>query len=877
MQEEERPDPEALLRAIQESENRREKGRLKIFLGMAAGVGKTYAMLEAAQKKLRESVYVLAGIVNTHGRPETAKLLEHLTVIPERTISYKEIEFKELDVDEIIRLKPQLALVDELAHSNVPGSKHLKRWQDVIEILESGIDVYTTLNVQHIESYKDIVEGITGIQIRETVPDLMLEKATSIACVDITPAELLQRLKEGKVYTGDLSAVALQNFFQEDRLTALREIALRCTAEVVDLELHEMIKAIQRGKGWRPRERLLVAINHHPYSRQLIRAARRLAFTLHAPWSAIYVDDGESLDESQALMLSKNLAFARELGGEVITTQDTDIAQGIQRVAEQNNISQIIVGKSLRKKFFQRSPVERLTKISSGIDVHIIRQSALFPRKKKKIKKKTLSKQALSYLHIFFWIVALSFFNALIVPYVGYRVVGSIFLLSILLLSLFFRRGPIFLAALFFALIWDFYFIPPAESFKITSSEDVGFIVLFFLAAAITGVLTNRARKRQELLHKKEQSTQAIYEIVREISAAPTSADLFRAVKGKLGTILQGACEIVVQKMDGALDFEGCSSLLEDEKEKAVANWVFENGKEAGWSTCTLPSVKNLYIPLKGFKEIVGVLAFRPTVDKPLLPEESNFLYTVAQQLANFLERDFSEERERKNELIQQIEQIYAKVLQSISDELYRPLVVIQNAIVDFKDEKAVTENVKLFTSFQNIEKTADSLMHIAENATAMAKLSGGVVTFEKSFHNVEELINGCVKKIQKSLKQHHVKINVAKSTPPVSFDFSLMTILVHHLLTNAIEYSPPHTTIEVEAEVFDGTFVLSVSDEGKGIPEDMMELVFEKFYRLRGTASTGLGLGLAIVKSIAEMHNGYIKVQNRPVGGTKFSLILPL
>jgi two-component system, OmpR family, sensor histidine kinase KdpD len=862
---------------MQEKENKREEGRLKIFLGMAAGVGKTYAMLEAAQKRMQEKIHVLVGVVNTHGRPETAKLLEPLKVIPERSIYYKEREFKELDVDEIIRLKPQLAIVDELAHSNVPGSKHLKRWQDVNEILEAGIDVYTTLNVQHIESYKDIVEGITGITIRETVPDLMLEKASSITCVDITPPELLQRLKEGKVYTGDLSAVALRNFFQEDRLTALRELALRCTAEIVDLELNELIKTIQKGKGWKPRERLLVAINHHPYSRQLIRTARRLSLTLHAPWAVLYVDDGERLDDEESEMLSKNLALARELGGEVITTQDTDIAQGIQRVAEQRNITQIIVGKSLRRKFFKSSPVERLTKISSGIDVHIIRQSALFPRKKRKIKKKGLAKDFLSYLHILLWVVLLSLFSAYLVRSVGYRVVGSIFLLSILLLSLFFSRGPLFFSAICFALIWGFYFIPPIGSFKIFSYEDVGFLVLFFLAALITGELRERVRRRQQLLRKEEQSTQAIYEIVREISAAPTSAELFRAVKKRLGAILEGQCEILLHKEGEGLDFSATSPMLQDEKERAVANWVFENGKEAGWSTFTLPSVKNLYIPLKGFKEIVGVLAFHPFADKTLLPEERNFLYTVAQQLANFLERTFSEERERKNELIQQIEQIYAKVLQSISNELYGPLTIIQSAVVNFKEERVISENLQLAASLHNIEKTSESLMHIAENATAMAKLSGGEIPFEKASHPIEELIDTSVKKVQSALKRHQVKIKVHKNVPPISCDFSLMTILLHHLLTNAIEYSPPHSAIEVEAEVFDGTFVLSVSDEGRGIPEEVRELVFEKFYRVSGTASTGLGLGLAIVKSIAEIHHGYIKVQSRITGGTTFSLILPL
>lgn len=875
MQKKAKPETEAFLKALQESENVRARGRLKIFLGMAAGVGKTYAMLESAQKKVSDGVNVLVGIVNTHGREETAKLLEPLKQVPEKEIVYKDKTFKELDVDEIIRLKPQLALVDELAHTNVPGSKHLKRWQDVMEILDNGIDVYTTVNIQHIESYKDIVESITGIKIRETVPDLMLEQATSITCVDITPAELLQRLREGKVYTADLSEVALQNFFQEDRLTALREMALRCTAEVVDLELHEMVKAIQKGKGWKPRERLLVAINHHLYAQQLIRTTRRLSFALHAPWFAVYVDDGESLDETEQAILSKNLALARELGAEVITLQDIDIAEGIQKIAEQKSITQIIVGKSLRKRLFKRSPIDKLTKITSGIDVHIIRQSALFPHKRLHKQKKELKRPALSYLKVLFCVLLLSFFSASIASYVSYKVIAALFLLTILSLSLFFGIGPTFFSALLFALIWDFYFLPPLESFKVPTLEDGGFLILFVLSALIAGTLSERAKKREELLRKNEQSTRAIYEIVKEISAAPTSSALCRAVKEKLGTILKGTCEII-QRKNGGLHFEH-ATIESDEKEKAVADWVYKNGKPAGWSTSTLAMAKYLYIPLKGFKEVVGVLAFRSFSDKALLPEEANFLHTVAQQLSNFLERTFLEEQERKNALMQQMEHIHAKVLKSISDELSRPLKIIQNALTDFREDGSVTGNIKLFSSLQNIEKTSDSLMRIAENALAMAQLSSGVISFEKEAHDVDQLITTCIKKIEKSLKQHRLVIKKDEYIPYVFFDFSLMSILLHHLLMNAIEYSPVGSTIEIAVEVFDDTFVLSVSDEGKGIPEDMIELVFEKFYRLRGTASTGLGLGLAIVKSIAEMHHGDIRVQSRISGGTKFSLILPV
>lgn len=727
---------------------------------MSAGVGKTYAMLQAAQKKVQEGADVVVGIANTHGRPDTARLLEPLRQLPLRKIDYKGKEFAELDVDSLITLRPQLALVDELAHSNIPGSKHIKRWQDVMEILDHGIDVYTTVNVQHIESYKDIVEKITGIKIRETVPDLMLDKASYITCVDITPAELLQRLREGKVYTGAMTEVALRNFFQEERLTALREIALRCTAEVVDLELREMMEFIQKGKGWKPRERLLVAINHKSYSQQLIRTARRLSFNLHAPWVALYVDAGEKLDVEDVATLSKNLALARELGAEIVTTQDRHIADGIQRIAEERHITQIIIGKSLSKKLFKSSPVERLIKVSSGIDVHVIRQSELYPPQIKKEK--------------------------------------------------------------------------------------------------------GREVKRR----KQEEASLAIYEIVKIISASPQPDSLLVAVQDKIGGLLQGSCVILVR--DGALklDFSDNSPLLAEEKERAVAELCFDTGKEAGWSTFTLPLAKNLYIPLKGFKEVVGVLVYHPFLDKPLLPEENYFLYTAAQQLAHFLERLYSEERERKNELLVRIEEIHAKLFHSLSNELFPPLQLMDRALGRLQKTQ--------LESFEELSKAYEALMRIAEAASAMARLSGKEVAFEKSLHDMKSLVDSCIKKNEKILRRHTVTVRLQPGLPKVAVDSSLIEILLHHLLANAVNYSPVHSTIEIAAEVYDGTFVLSVADEGEGIPEGMADLVFEKFTRLKKGSSVGLGLGLAIVKSIANIHNGTIRVRNKKGGGAIFSLLLP-
>ncbi len=849
----------------------RAKGRLKIFLGMAAGVGKTYTMLEAAQKKIKEGVDVLVGNVETHGREDTARLLQPLKQISAKTIIYKEKSFKELDADEIIRRKPQLVIVDELAHSNIPGSKHLKRWQDVVEILEAGIDVFTTINIQHIESYKDIVEEIVGIKIWETVPDHVVEQASDIELVDIPPAELLQRLREGKVYTGGMSEIALKNFFQEERLTALRELALRFTAEMVDIELNEMVSTMRKGKVWRQRERLLVAINHYPYMLPLIRSARRLAATLHAPWVALHVDDGTSLSDEESASLSKNLALARELGAEVTTTQDSEIWEGIRRIVQQKNITQVIIGKRIHwrwKTLFVRSLAEKISK-TCNVDVHIIRPSAYFPIKKK-LKKKSNFQALWPYFHIFCWAILISFINFILIHFVDYRVVGTLFLLSILLLGLFYRRGPLLFCSLLYIFIWAYFFAP-----KITSPQDIALGILFLLAALITGTLTNRVKRRQELLRKRERSTQAIYEIVREISTASTSGRLFQAVKMKLGSILNGSCEIIPKSAEDGLKYEPDSQVAHQQKEAAVAQWVFEHGQEAGWSTSTLPSVEYLYLPLKSYKEIVGVLAFRPYTGKLLLPEERNFLYTVAQQLANFLARSLVEAEERKNQLHRQMEEIYSRVVQSLSVELSRPLKAIQEALIQCEGVEKMIKEPRILSAHLKIQQTSESLMRITESTTSMAKLSGDVVAFKKELNDMRGLIQNSSQEM--NFGNHRLLLNLADNIPPFPFDYSLMKILLQNLLSNAIQYSPPGTTIEVDATLDDTTFILAILDEGQGIPEDKLDRVFEKFYRVKGTSTTGLGLGLAIVKSIAEIHNGWITVQNRSTGGSKFSLIIPL
>jgi two-component system, OmpR family, sensor histidine kinase KdpD len=878
MSEEDRPNPEDLLIAIKREEMQFKKGHLKIFLGMSAGVGKTYAMLESAQilhKKKGSNIVV--GTIKTHGREETAKLLDGLRIIPEKKISYKEATFEELDIDEIISLKPQIVLIDELAHSNVPGSRHPKRWQDVIEILDNGIDVYTTLNVQHIESLKDVVESVVDVSIRETVPDTIFDLATSIELVDLTPDELLQRLKEGKVYLGNQSQVAALNFFKADRLTALRELVLRFAAEKVDHDLHGMVSTVERESGWKTRERLLAAVSHSPHSQKLIRTTRRLAFKLDAPWIAVYVNDGRSLDGNEQAMLEKNISLARELGAEVITIAHTDIPQAIQKVARQRGVSQIILGRPVKRSFFDLfhrfTLLDRLTRECTGIDIHVIRHTPLeaIYLRKSSLFPKFSSWQ--SYLFVTFWVLILSGINWALSPYLGYRIDGFILLLGIILITLFMKRGPIIFATILSALIWDYFFIPPVNSLWIDSQEDVAFLMLYIITCFATGLLTHRSRENREILAKREQTIEALYEIVRDIASTSSSQQLLKKIKDRLDRTLNGNSLVIIKKIDNGLLID---NNLTDQKEIAAATWVFENSKEAGWSTSTLPSVKYLYLPLKGFQEIVGVLAFHPNMKKSLSIEEKNFLYTVCQQLGNYLERTFSEERQRRFEYLSQVEKIHQSILNTISQSFQSPIDKIQNAITALKEERDVHGMIGKRQVYK-IEKSSEELFRALENITAMNKLNSGPIPLNKEKHDFNELIKVCCENIQKTMTTHKIKLITDEHLGLISFDFSLMELLVYNLIFNAIEYSPPDSTVELEVKKQNNQLILSISDEGEGIPENMLDAVFEKFYRVPGTSSPGLGLGLAIAKKIALAHHGELKVSNREQGGATFSLIFPL
>jgi len=875
MVDEENPDPEILLSTITREESQRLKGKLKIFLGMAAGVGKTFEMLSAAQDLKKEGVDVVVGVIATHGRQDTANLLKGLELIPQKNIHYKDAVFEEFDIDLTLQRKPQLVLIDELAHSNVPGSRHPKRWQDVMEVLDHGIDVYTTLNVQHIESLKDVVENITGITIRESVPDLVIEKSASIELIDITPMELLRRLKEGKVYLGDQSVIAARNFFQEDRLTALREIVLRYAANKVDHELKGMTSTALHSDGWKPRERLLVAVSHSPHSQKLIRITRRLAFNLDAPWIAVHVDDGRVLDDQEQETLDKNLALARDLGAEVITTTDSSLSHAIQRVARQRNATQIIIGRPPRRflvDLFRRNTLmDHLARECSDIDLHVIRQALYSNLPFKKWKFPSFSNDLISYGLVSLAVLLLTLFNWLICPLIGYKLVGSVFLLGTLSLCIFFSSGPVIFAAVVYTLIWFLVFAPqrPQGGYF---GEDIFRVVLYFIAITSAALISDRSRKYREIVTRRERTVEALYEIVQEIASLPTFDQVLSSVKERLSSVLHGKCEIIVKSPEGSLVFQDIP-LFQDEKEKAAATWVFQNGKEAGWSTSTLPMVKSLYIPLKSANNVVGVLAFDPKTDKRFSVEEKNFLYTVGHQLASYLERTYTEAKMRKHEEDEQIKLVYQSIFNLIQNLFEGPLVSIQDSMKEIEKEGTV----KLTPFLEKVKMSTESLFHILGNISAMVKLHSGATPINLKMNSIEVLVKSCYERISKLETNYKWEIEFDENIHEIQFDYELIELLFYNLIFHAMEFSLPGSVIKVETRHSGDYVMLSVESEGQNIPVEMFEVTFEKMYRLPYTSASGLGMGLAVAKLIAEIHKGQLRVQNREEGGMVFIFFLPI
>lgn len=885
MEQQHRPDPDALLAAIHSAERQKQRGALKIFFGMAAGVGKTYAMLKAAQKALSEGVDVVVGFVVTHGRTETAALVDGLPVIPRKVVHYRDTTIEEMDIDAVLARRPALVLVDELAHSNAPGSRHARRWQDVQELIENGISVYTTLNVQHLESRADIVAQITGVVVRETVPDSLIDTADEVEVIDLPPDSLLTRLAEGKVYTADRSQQAVQNFFRKGNLTALREMALRVTAERVDKQLRDYMQQKRIAGPWKSGERLMVGVGPSPFSEKLIRWTRRMAYTMEAPWLAVTVETPRTLSEKDKERLAKNIALARELGAELLSTTDTDIASALLRVARQHNATQIVVGKpvaALWQRAIGRSTlVDRLIRESGDIDIYVVRGDTT--DSDTRLRSSWLLPEFQSHQRQYIYalstvlVVACICYTAL--PLIGYQAVALILLFAVLMLSLAVGRGPILIAATTSALLWDFFFIPPQFTFHINRLEDVLTFALYFTISLVTGTQTARVRTQQKVVRQREERAVALYTLSRELAASATGSDVVRAAVDNIGRVFTADVAVFLPDSAGKLSTAAHpnSTMQPDEKECSVAVWVFANGKRAGQFTNTLPFAEARYYPLIAPRGVLGVVAVRTHSHTRFVPEQETLLETFLSQTASALEREQLSEAARRSLVVAESERLYKTLLNSISHELKTPLAAILGASGGLL-EAEIAANAQARTALAGeIHSAAERLHRLVENMLDMTRLESGMMQLRLDWCDIGDLIGVVLQRLRGELAPYRVSVSVPDTFPFVKLDFVLMEQALVNILHNATVYTPAGTSINIAAHTENSMCVLTITDSGPGLPDEAAQHVFDKFYRAPGTAAGGTGLGLSITRGFVEAHGGHIFADNAPTGGARFVIQLPI
>ena len=872
----ERPNPDALLAAIQSDAARKKRGRLKVFLGMCPGVGKTYAMLEAAQRELKNGRDIVIGYVETHGRKETDALTNGLPLIPRKISEHRGVALTEMDLDAVISRRPQLALVDELAHTNAPGSRHPKRWQDVNELLDAGIDVFTTLNVQHIESRADTVRQITGTEIRETVPDSLLDTA-ELELVDLPPAELISRLQQGKVYLPERAASAAQNFFREANLTALRELSLRLVADHVSVDTQEFHRAQAGAGAWKTGHRLMVAVSASPLSESLIRWTRRMADSLQCPWLAVHVENSRSLDDAAQSRLEKNLALARTLGAEVIDTTDDNLARGLLRIARQNNVSQIIVGKpaanNLLEWFRAGKLLRQLTRDSGDIDLQVVRAEKSGvppPRARWRWRLQSDGKQ---YTVAAVTLAVVGLLNVLLAQFTGPRVPGFVFLLAVVLLALFLGRGPVLFAGAASALAWNYFFLPPRFTFVITSTEDGILFGLYFVVAIVLGQLVARIRTQELAERQREERATALYQLTREFAQAGSRDEIVWQLVAEVNRVFQADAAVLLPEKNSMAAHPDSSFAL-TEKELHVAEWSLLNRQAAGKFTDNLPGAEALHLPLMTERSVIGVLSVNlPEKTFPLARRD--LLEAYARQAALVLDRVALRAAGEQSKLVAESERLSNALLNSISHELRTPLAAITSAASALAEAKNADSNFDR-KMVAEIQEASARLNRLVGNLLDVTRLESGHVRPKLDWCDVGDLVQTTVRSLENELAGREIEIEVAEKIPLARLDFTFMQQALSNLLLNAVVHTPVGTPILLQARHETDWLTFSVADNGPGLSPELLPRIFDKFFRAPNAPAGGSGLGLAIVKGFVEAHKGQISAANRPGGGAIFTIKIP-
>lgn len=880
-----RPDPDELLARVQAEEAKEKRGKLKIFFGAAAGVGKTYAMLEAARVRQQEGIEVVVGYVEAHHRPETTALLAGLEQLLVKKVPYRHTLLSEFDLEAALKRRPSLILVDELAHTNAPGLRHTKRWQDVLDLLHAGIDVYTTVNVQHLESLNDVVAQITGVVVQETFPDVILEEADEVELIDLTPNALLQRLKEGKIYLPQQAEHARRHFFRPGNLMALRELALRCTADRVDTQMqaYKQNHAIQQ--SWPAGERLLVCVGPHPMSGRLVRATKRMAAALHAEWVAVYVETAGhwQLGEAVQEQVRQTLRLAEQLGGEVVTLTGNEVSEELLSYARRRNVTKIVIGKPARprwQEFLFGSILDDLARNSGEIDIYVITgEGEERPRTPlPDLERHSHWEQYLSSSAVVAFCTALAW---LMFPYFAPANIIMLYLMGVVFTAVRLGRGPSAWASLLSVAVFDFCFVLPYFSFTVAEVEYLITFAVMLVTGLTISSLTTQVKQQAEAARGREQKTSALYAMSREFTTTSSKTELLQAAVKHVSQVFGGEVVILIpaepQNFTPYASQEG--ELLQNIHELGVAQWVYDHKQAAGAGTETLPGAQALYLPLTTAQNVVGVLAILPQ-NRAIFhtPEQFYLLENFANQIALAVERLQLAEEAQQAHLQVETERLRNTLLSSVSHDLRTPLAAITGSASTLLEQQGSLPAGVQQEMTQTIYEEAQRLNRLLGNLLEMSRLESGRIELNKNWQPIEEVIGIALGRLDSQLSGRAVATHLPPNLPLLLLDEVLIEQLLVNLLENALKYTPAGTAITLAVQNKGSELLISVCDEGVGIPAGDEERIFEKFYRgQRPLGGAGAGLGLAICKTVVLAHQGRIWVENRPGGGACFCFTLPV
>jgi two-component system sensor histidine kinase KdpD len=880
-----RPSPEALLRTVH-AEGR---GRLKIFLGAAPGVGKTYEMLSTARARQHDGVDVVVGIVETHGRAETEALLAGLTVLPRRVEDYKGHPIEEMDLDALLARHPALALVDELAHRNAPGSRHPKRYLDVQELLAAGIDVFTTMNIQHVESLNDVVAQITRIRVRETVPDSIIDGADDVEMIDLTPEDLLARLRDGKVYLPKTAKRAMSHYFSPGNLTALRELALRRTAQSVDVQLLDHMQAHAIPGPWSAGDKVLVCITRRGAGEALVRAGRRLAGGLRAPWAALHVETPRSLrlPEAERDHIAESMRMAERLGAETVTIPGRNVAADILAYARENNFSHIVLGNPGHGRWLgllRGSVVADVVAGAGDIPVHIAGHIAEPRHARTPLPRERL--EARPYAVSTALVAGATSIGFVLQQFLGLTSISLVFLTAVLAAAAAFGRLPSLYASLLAVLAYNFFFLPPLYTFTVADPENVVTLFFFFVVAGITSNLSSRMREQALAARQRARTTEDLYQFSRKLAGVASRDDVLWATAYQVASMLKMRVVLLLPEGESVAVQAGYPPEDElDEADLAAAKWCWQHNREAGRGADTLPGAKRLFLPLRTGRGPVGVVGIDS--DRPgalLTPDQRRLLDALTDQAAIAIERVTLADDVDRARLEAETERLRAALLTSISHDLRTPLAAILGAATSLESYGALLDPATRKDLLRTIQDEAERLNRFVGNLLDMTRLESGALAPRREPADLGEVIGSALARAGKVLADRHITLELAPDLPLAELDVVLFEQVLFNLLDNVGKYTPAGSTVTLRAwhetvVAGQGRMCLQVIDEGPGIPPDALERIFDKFYRLHGPdhQPAGTGLGLSICRGFVRAMGGDITAANRQDrSGAVFTISLP-